>query len=53
LLKQSREEQYALVIVFLVLSVVLVGIPAMFFTGSIFFANMYERLVEKRVGSSL
>lgn len=46
-------KQYALVIVFLVLSVVLVGIPAMFFTSSIFFANMYGRLVEKRAGSSL
>lgn len=41
-------KQYALVIIFVVLSIVLVGIPAMFFTNSIFVANMYGRLVEKR-----
>ena len=46
-------KQYALVIVFLVLSIVLVGIPAMFFTNSIFVANMYGRLVEKKTGSGL
>ncbi|WP_440947703.1 DUF4013 domain-containing protein [Methanosarcina sp. T3] len=46
-------KQYALIIVFLVLSIVLVGIPAASFTSSIFFANMYGRLVEKRAGPSL
>ncbi|MHC1757572.1 MAG: DUF4013 domain-containing protein [Methanosarcina sp.] len=46
-------KQYALVIVFAVLSIVLVGIPAMFFTNSIFVANMYGRLVEKKTGSGL
>ncbi|WP_229387176.1 DUF4013 domain-containing protein [Methanosarcina sp. DH2] len=46
-------KQYALVIIFLILSIVLVGIPAMFFTNSIFVANMYGRLVEKRAGSGL
>lgn len=46
-------KQYALVIIFMVLSVVLVGIPAMFFTNSIFVANMYGRLVERKAGSSL
>ena len=34
-------KQYALAIVFLVLSIVLVGIPAMFFTNSVFVANLY------------
>jgi hypothetical protein len=46
-------KQYALVIIFLILSIVLVGIPAMFFTNSIFVANMYGRLVEKKTGSGL
>lgn len=46
-------KQYALVIIFLILSIVLVGIPAMFFTNSIFIANMYGRLVEKRADSGL
>lgn len=46
-------KQYALVIVFLVLSIVLVGIPAASFTSSIFFANMYGRLVERRADSGL
>lgn len=41
-------KQYALVIIFAVLSIVLVGIPAMFFTNSIFVANLYGRLVEKK-----
>lgn len=46
-------KQYALVIIFMVLSIVLVGIPGMLFTNSIFVANMYGRLVERRTGSSL
>ena len=46
-------KQYALVIVFLVLSIVLVGIPAMFFTNSIFVANLYGRLVVRKAGYSL
>jgi hypothetical protein len=46
-------KQYALVIIFLVLSIVLIGIPGMFFTNSIFVANMYGRLVEKRADSGM
>jgi hypothetical protein len=46
-------KQYALIIIFMVLSIVLVGIPAMFFTNSIFVANMYGRLVERRTDSGL
>jgi hypothetical protein len=41
-------KQYALGIVFLILSILLVGIPAMLFTNSIFVANLYGRLVEQR-----
>lgn len=41
-------KQYALSIVFLILSILLVGIPAMLFTNSIFVANLYGRLVEQR-----
>jgi len=46
-------KQYALIIIFMVLSIVLVGIPAMIFTNSIFIANMYGRLVERRTDSGL
>jgi len=46
-------KQYALVIIFAVLSIVLVGIPAMFFTNSIFVANLYGRLVERKAGHGL
>ena len=46
-------KQYALVIIFAVLSIVLVGIPAMFFTNSIFVANLYGRLVVRKAGSGL
>lgn len=46
-------KQYALVIIFMVLSIVLVGIPGMFFTNSIFVANMYGRIVERRAGQGL
>ncbi|KKG07727.1 DUF4013 domain-containing protein [Methanosarcina sp. 2.H.A.1B.4] len=46
-------KQYALFIIFAVLSIVLVGIPAMFFTNSIFVANLYGRLVERKAGYGL
>lgn len=46
-------KQYALNFVFLILSIVLVGIPAIMFTSTIFFANMYGRLVERRADSGL
>ncbi len=46
-------KQYALGIIFLILSIVLVGIPGLFFTNSIFIANMYGRFVEKRTESTL
>ena len=46
-------KQYALVIIFMVLSIVLVGIPGMLFTNSIFVANMYGRLVERRAEAGL
>ncbi|MDI9396087.1 MAG: DUF4013 domain-containing protein [Euryarchaeota archaeon] len=42
-------KQYALGIIYLTLSIVLVGIPGLFFTNSIFIANIYGRLVEKRI----
>ncbi len=45
-------KQYALSIVFLILSILLVGIPAMLFTNSIFVANLYGRLVEQRQNSA-
>jgi len=41
-------KQYALIIIFAILSIVLIGIPAIFFTNSIFIANLYGRLVEQR-----
>lgn len=46
-------KQYALNFIFLILSIVLVGIPAIMFTNTIFFANLYGRLVEKRAESGL
>ncbi|KKG01796.1 hypothetical protein DU86_08245 [Methanosarcina mazei] len=46
-------KQYTLVIIFMVLSIVLVGIPGMLFTNSIFVANMYGRLVERKAEASL
>lgn len=46
-------KQYALVIIFMVLSIVLVGIPGMLFMNSIFVANMYGRLVERKAEASL
>jgi hypothetical protein len=41
-------KQYALAIIFLVLSVVLIGIPALFFTGTIFIANFYGKCTETK-----
>jgi hypothetical protein len=41
-------KQYALLIVFFILSFILIGIPALLFTNSIFVANLYGRLVEQR-----
>jgi hypothetical protein len=46
-------KQYALSFIFLILSIVIVGLPALMFTNTIFIANMYGRLVEKGAGSSL
>ncbi|MPM83643.1 hypothetical protein SDC9_130712 [bioreactor metagenome] len=46
-------KQYALVIIFMILSIVLVGIPGMLFTNSIFVANMYGRLVERKAEAGL
>ncbi|HII01527.1 TPA: DUF4013 domain-containing protein [Methanosarcinaceae archaeon] len=43
-------KQYALIIVFLILSIFLVGIPALYFAGMIFTANFYGRVVEKKIG---
>ncbi len=44
-------KQYALIFVFLILSIVLVGIPAMQFTTWIFIANFYGRYVREETGS--
>jgi hypothetical protein len=41
-------KQYALNVVYIILFLVLVGLPAIMFTNTIFFANFYGRLVEKR-----
>lgn len=41
-------KQWALFFVFLVLSLVLIGIPAMYFTSSIFIANFYGHFVEQK-----
>jgi len=46
-------KQYALSFIFLILSAVIVGLPALMFTNTIFIANMYGRLVEKGADSSL
>ncbi|MCQ1535720.1 DUF4013 domain-containing protein [Methanosarcina sp. KYL-1] len=40
-------KQYVLIFIFLILSIVLVGIPAIYFAGTIFAANFYGRVVEK------
>jgi hypothetical protein len=41
-------KQYALAIIFLILSIVLIGIPALFFTNSIFIANFYGNYIGKK-----
>ena len=41
-------KQYALPFLFLILSIVLIGIPALLFTSSIFFANFYGNLIERK-----
>jgi hypothetical protein len=41
-------KQYALVIVFAILSIVLIGIPAMIFTNSMLIANFYRRNIEQK-----
>lgn len=46
-------KQYALNIIFLILIIVLVGLPAIIFTNTIFFANFYGRLVEKKADAGL
>ncbi|WP_440955631.1 DUF4013 domain-containing protein [Methanosarcina sp. Mfa9] len=46
-------KQYALIIVFLVFILFLVGIPALYFASTIFTANFYGRVVEKKTGQFL
>ena len=46
-------KQYALIIVFAVLTLILVGFPAMYFTTYIFIANFYGKYVEKEEDSTL
>ena len=41
-------KQYVLSIVFLILSIVLIGIPALFFTNSILIANFYGNYIEQK-----
>jgi len=41
-------KQYALTIIFLILSIVLIGIPAMLFTDTIFVANFYGKYTEAK-----
>ena len=41
-------KQYVLSIGFLILSIVLIGIPALLFTNSIFIANFYGRYIEQK-----
>ena len=41
-------KQYVLSIVFLILSIVLIGIPALFFTNSILIANFYGNHIEQK-----
>lgn len=41
-------KQYAIVIVFGILSIILIGIPALCFTSSIFIANFYGRVVVQK-----
>jgi hypothetical protein len=39
--------QYVATIVFLILSFIIIGIPGMLFTSSIFVENFYENYIEK------
>jgi hypothetical protein len=41
-------KQYALTIIFLILSIVLIGIPALLFTNTIFIANFYGKCTEAK-----
>jgi len=41
-------KQYALIILFLILSIVLIGIPGLLFTSSIFIANFYGNIIERK-----
>ena len=41
-------KQIALTIVFLILSFILIGIPALYFTSSIFVANLYGNYIEQK-----
>ena len=41
-------KQYLLIIVFAILSIILIGIPAMIFTNSIFIANFYGSYIEQK-----
>lgn len=41
-------KQYALTIIFLILSIVLIGIPALLFTNTIFIANFYGKYTEAK-----
>jgi hypothetical protein len=41
-------KQYVLTIIFLILSIVLIGIPALFFTNTIFIANFYGKCTEAK-----
>jgi hypothetical protein len=41
-------KQLVLSIIFVILSVVLIGIPALYFTNSIFIANLYGNYIEQK-----
>ncbi len=41
-------KQLVLSIIFLILSVILIGIPALYFTNSIFIANLYGNYIEQK-----
>jgi hypothetical protein len=41
-------KQIALTIIFLILSIILIGIPALYFTSSIFVANFYRNYIEQK-----
>lgn len=46
-------EQYALIIVFFILILFLVGIPALYFASMIFTANFYGRVVERKTDQAM